>query len=305
MKWNIFKLITLLFILICVVIIGLIIFRTNKDAWICQNGQWVKHGNPTSTQPTATCSQINSDQNLNIDEDENDIILESPTPNQQISSPLIIKGKARGSWYFEASFPIKLIDSNGNEIATGIAQAQDDWMTDNFVPFEARLEFATQAKQGELILKKDNPSGLPEFNKQTSIPVTFMQQDTTTVKVFFNNNRLDPEFSCNKVFATTRIIMQTQAIARAALTELLKGPNSEEEQDAYTTSINPDVKIQSLKIQNGIAVVDFDDTLEKAVGGSCRVSAIRAQITETLKQFSSVQEVIISINGRVEDILQP
>jgi len=45
--------------------------------------------------------------------------------------------------------------------------------------------------------------------------------------------------------------------------------------------------------------------LEEAVGGSCRVTAIRSQIEQTLKQFSTVQSVIISIDNRTEDILQP
>jgi len=35
------------------------------------------------------------------------------------------------------------------------------------------------------------------------------------------------------------------------------------------------------------------------------VTAIRAQITETLKQFPTVENVVISIDGRTEDILQP
>jgi hypothetical protein len=35
------------------------------------------------------------------------------------------------------------------------------------------------------------------------------------------------------------------------------------------------------------------------------VAAISAQIRETLKQFSTVKGVIISIDGRTEDILQP
>jgi len=65
------------------------------------------------------------------------------------------------------------------------------------------------------------------------------------------------------------------------------------------------VKIQSLSIENGVAKIDFSKELEQDVGGSCRVSAIRAQITETLKQFETVNEVIISIDSRVEDILQP
>ncbi|MCX6760220.1 MAG: GerMN domain-containing protein, partial [Candidatus Nealsonbacteria bacterium] len=69
--------------------------------------------------------------------------------------------------------------------------------------------------------------------------------------------------------------------------------------------INTGVKIQKLTIENGIAKVDFDEQLENGVGGSCKVSAIRAQITQTLKQLSTVMSVIISINGRTEDILQP
>jgi spore germination protein GerM len=60
-----------------------------------------------------------------------------------------------------------------------------------------------------------------------------------------------------------------------------------------------------LTIEDGVAKVDFNEQLEYEVSGSCRVSAIRAQITETLKQFPTVKEVIISIDGRTEDILQP
>ena len=65
------------------------------------------------------------------------------------------------------------------------------------------------------------------------------------------------------------------------------------------------MRIQSLTIENSVAKVDFDEQLEFQVGGSCRVTAIRAQIRETLKQFPIIDSVIISINGRTEDVLQP
>ena len=26
-----------------------------EDAWVCQNGAWIKHGNPTAAMPTAIC----------------------------------------------------------------------------------------------------------------------------------------------------------------------------------------------------------------------------------------------------------
>jgi len=130
-------------------------------------------------------------------------------------------------------------------------------------------------------------------------------QETIKVKVFFNNSNLDPEFSCNKVFPVEREIEKTVAIARAALEELLKGPRDSEKEQGFFTSINQGVVIQKLTVEDGTAKVDFDEQLEFQVGGSCWVSAIRAEITETLKQFPTVNSVIISINDRTEDILQP
>jgi spore germination protein GerM len=136
-------------------------------------------------------------------------------------------------------------------------------------------------------------------------PHELEKKDLIKVVVFFNNDKLDPEFSCNKVFPVNREIAKTEAVARAALEELLKGPTERDKSEGFFSNINPGVKIQKLSIEQGVAKVDFDEQLEFQVGGSCRVAAIRWQIIETLKQFPSVKEVVISINGRTEDILQP
>lgn len=242
----------------------------------------------------------------NQSEKQNIIRVQKPGPNELVQSPLEIEGEARGYWFFEASFPIRLIDENGRELGVGIAQALSDWMTEDFVSFKANLEFQPPTtKKGTLILEKDNPSGLPENSDELRIPVAFNPVETMKVKVYFNNDELDPEFSCNKVFPIEREIPKTQTVARAALEELLKGSTEAEKEQGFFTSINPGVKIQSLTIEDGTAKVDFDEQLEFQVGGSCRVAAIRAQITGTLKQFPTVDDVIISINGRTEDILQP
>lgn len=108
--------------------------------------------------------------------EKNDLIrLNFPMPNQIISSPLEITGEARGYWYFEADFPVLLLDSQENIIARGIAVAKDDWMTEKFVPFSLRLEFDQPASEGvgRLILEKDNPSGLVENDDSLNIPVIF------------------------------------------------------------------------------------------------------------------------------------
>ncbi|OGG91757.1 hypothetical protein A3H03_02060 [Candidatus Kuenenbacteria bacterium RIFCSPLOWO2_12_FULL_42_13] len=234
------------------------------------------------------------------------IKVNAPQANEAIKSPFMVAGEARGAWFFEASFPVKLADENGNVLATGIATAKSDWMTENFIPFTARLDFPRSVtEKGYLIFNKDNPSGLPENDLELKIPVLLPKGETEKIKLFFNNNNLDPEISCDQVFPVEREIIKTEAVARAAMEELLKGSSAAEKSVGYYTNINAGVTIQKLTIADGTAKVDFDKTMEQAVGGSCRVSAIRAQITETLKQFSTVGEAIISVDGRVEDILQP
>ncbi len=98
----------------------------------------------------------------------------APTAGEVITSPVTISGRARGNWYFEASFPIKLLDANGKLLAIKPAQADGEWMTENFVPFSVNLEFEEPATDtGTLILEKDNPSGLPEHSAEIRIPIRF------------------------------------------------------------------------------------------------------------------------------------
>ena len=233
----------------------------------------------------------------------------SLTAGEKISNPFIAEGEAKGTWFFEASFPIKITDEQGNVLGASFVQAQSDWMTENFVPFRGEISFVSPiAQKGYLVLSKDNPSGLPENDKEIKIPVEIPKTaETMKIKVYFNNNKMDPEFSCNKVFPVEREILKTESTGSAALAELFKGPTEDEKNQGFFTSINDGVLLQSLMIgmESGTAWADFNEQLEYQVGGSCRVSAIRAQIEQTLKQFSTIKNVVISIDGRTEDILQP
>lgn len=103
------------------------------------------------------------------------IRLASPTPYQVIESPLEITGRARGAWYFEASFPVVLVNWDGLIIAEGYATAEGEWMTEEFVPFSGTLEFETPdyGERGALILQKHNASGLPEHDDALEVPVRF------------------------------------------------------------------------------------------------------------------------------------
>lgn len=98
----------------------------------------------------------------------------APVANAIVTSPLAVSGDARGTWYFEASFPVELLDADRNRIAVVPAAAQGEWMTENFVPFRATLDFTPPATDtGFLVVKKDNPSGLPEHDAHVEIPVRF------------------------------------------------------------------------------------------------------------------------------------
>jgi hypothetical protein len=92
-----------------------------------------------------------------------------------VKSPLEIKGEARG-WYFEGIFPVRIEDENGKILGMSKAEAQDEWMKDEPVPFLVRLIFNPgKAEQGKIIFQKDNPSGNPEFDESYEVPVRFKE----------------------------------------------------------------------------------------------------------------------------------
>lgn len=100
------------------------------------------------------------------------VIVTSPASGARVGPTFTVAGEAPGPWYFEASFPIKVVDANNNFIGQGIAQAQSDWMTVGQVPFLATVTVAPgYSGPATLVLLKDNPSGMPENDDSVSMPV--------------------------------------------------------------------------------------------------------------------------------------
>lgn len=125
---------------------------------------------PTTNTQATTTPQTSTNPTF-----EDMLVVESLQNGGTIASPLTITGRARGGWYFEASFPIEIQNASGTNIAEGPAQAQGEWMTEDYVPFKATLTFPAQPKGsvGKVILHNDNPSGLPENDRSLEIPVVF------------------------------------------------------------------------------------------------------------------------------------
>ena len=235
---------------------------------------------------------------------EPNIIVDMPEPNDIVGESFTVNGRAR---VFENQFNIRVL-SEGAPIylAHVMADAPDVGLFGEF-QYEVKLDPAKTRGITEVVLEvyENSARDGSEINKVT-IPLLFESSDVRILKVFFGNDRMDPEQTCVKVFSVNRSVPRTSAVARAALNELLKGPTDEEKNKGFFTSINPGVVLQSVLIDaSSTAYADFNDVLEQGVGGSCRVAAIRAQITETLKQFPGIKNVIISINGNSTTILQP
>lgn len=110
---------------------------------------------------------------VNHNANEDSIVIESPEAGAIVSGEIMVKGKARGPWFFEASFPFEIVDINGNVIVSSYVTAEGDWMTEDFVDFSSKgvsipAEFTGPAT---LILRKDNPSDLPENDGSISFPI--------------------------------------------------------------------------------------------------------------------------------------
>lgn len=135
---------------------------------------------------SASLNKVAPDIQEHVDSKSNFINVKSPQIGDEISSPLIISGRARGTWFFEGSFPITIVDWDGRIIKESYATAvlnpndpESTWMTEEFVPFYAEIPFevgedvlATNTR-GTIILKKANPSDLSENDDALEIPITF------------------------------------------------------------------------------------------------------------------------------------
>ena len=126
------------------------------------------------------------------------------------------------------------------------------------------------------------------------------------VEVYFPNSALDPEhLDCSLVFPVRRAVIDDPELeGRAAVEALLAGPTEEEKAEGYFTPFPDGVTLETLTMQGATARADFSAEL-KQVAGSCRVLSIRAQIEETLMQFPEAATVIISVDGSVDEALQP
>lgn len=226
----------------------------------------------------------------------------TPQPQETVGPVIHLTGISRT---FENNVLYRVRDADGKEIAKGYMTAEGPDIG-QFATFWQEINYQMpKGDHGTIEVYEGSAKDGSEINK-VIVPVIFDKSaQSMSIKLFFGKAG-ESDTDCSKVFAVTRNVPKTSAPLRTALDELLKGPTSAEKHDYYFTSINPGVTIQKLSIDDkGVAYADFSKILEESVGGSCRVTNIRAQITKTMMQFSTVKKAVISVDGRTEDILQP
>ncbi len=184
------KKIIIFIIIFIIVLISVWFWYNRQNEWVCKDGEWIAQGSPRDSKPEIACKRDGDSELVNesrampdkemveIDSQKVaegiNIRVMSPTVNATIKSPLKITGEAKGSWFFEASFPVKIVDIGGSVLGEGVAQAQGDSMTDEYVPFKAEIKFDINGSTGgDIIFQKSNPSGLPENAGSFSFPILF------------------------------------------------------------------------------------------------------------------------------------
>jgi len=243
---------------------------------------------------------------------EPNILVSAPVRDQVVQSPVHIAGRAR---VFEAGVDFELV-AEGHALGRGHTTASvgaPEWGT-----FAADLAFTPPAAATTALVRVFSISMKDgSIQDLVEVPVRIQSPATATATVAPTPTKpaaatrrllvyFPKELENDVTFvAVSRDVPATPAIGRAAIEELLKGPTPEERARGLYTPIPDGTRLLSLKIVDGTAYADFDRRMEYRMGGSVRVMAVRRSIELTLKQFSTVQRVVISVEGNTEGILQP
>jgi len=106
-----------------------------------------------------------------------DIQIDSPKPNDAISSPLTVSGMVNGNGWsgFEGQVGgVRLLDESGKELAQSLLTATTEW-TQLPTSFKTTLTFQSpgSGKKGSLVFHNENASGDLAKDKYVNIPITF------------------------------------------------------------------------------------------------------------------------------------
>jgi hypothetical protein len=232
----------------------------------------------------------------------NAICVSTALQNSLLQNPIVVTGTAQN--IFENQFSWKVLDAHGENVAEGtvMSNAPDAGLRG---AFSIRAFFPPRAASltatGTLVLFEASArDGSPIYVLR--VPVR-LPTGLTATKIFGLTLGGAEQGDCGAVTAFPMKLVRTNTPIAVTLDALLKHSI---EGSSIPSSIPPGVEVISLNVATGTATVVFNRALDEGIGGSCRVTSIRAQIEKTLMQFSSVKRVVISVQGKTpEETLQP
>lgn len=236
--------------------------------------------------------------------------IQLPAPNQVSTLPLHIVARFKGD---DTQIEAELKWSDGTVFTNTMPVLREDgdpivvdsinWLVESEPPHPA-------TNNAVLTLKRMSGEVLA---KQNVTILYYNDPNTQRVDLYFVDDVQDLQ-------RLGRNIPKTQAVASAALQELFWGLDPSD-LTGFTTAIpkpeevlgymarestwGPRVTLRGLVISNGVASVNLSREIDAYGGGSARVGAIYKQIEATLKQFSSVKEIKLAVEGKTDGILQP
>ncbi len=177
--YNVFMLKEIILIalgIFIVIFLSFLAFTGFKDARKnSSSGGGLFNFQPVVSTPSSGGGQKEEIEKKNIPDEALEMLRISLDEGDRIANGEIIRGLAWGPWYFEGEFAVRAMTEGGKLLATFSARATEDWMVEDFVPFEAR--FLVKGLGGEskgfLIFDRANPSGLPQNNMSVKVPVLF------------------------------------------------------------------------------------------------------------------------------------
>ena len=128
---KIFKNIFRIIIIVVIIFIVVRIFSGNEDTWLCKNGEWIKHGDPSTEKPTKGCyldiTFASSTIHAEVSRSKNDMELGLSGRDSLASSSGMIfifdKAGNHGFWMKDMNFPLDILWINDNFEIVGIEKS--------------------------------------------------------------------------------------------------------------------------------------------------------------------------------------
>jgi hypothetical protein len=175
---------------VIVVLVGVLVFvflDKCEDDW-CFVFQWqkiraadsfercVNLGFPVTESYPSQCRA--GDKNFVQSIPQTGLIVDTPKANGLAVSPLIVSGYVDGKdrWTgFEAQVgTVQLLDGNGKLLVLGILTATDENWMQFPINFSTTLTFSAPTTAfGALVFKNENPSGMPDYEREFRLSVKF------------------------------------------------------------------------------------------------------------------------------------